>query len=123
MANAHVHLEQARHNEVLRSSIPDTHPDWELTVIFYSALHYVRSFLSGRSVGYSADDLRYDMLGHFLKLEREPQIAHNFDILRNLSYDSRYKCRSMSWAFQQMTVAERALKALKTRVGELGVSH
>ena len=32
MSSKTQHEEQARHNETLRSSVLDTHPDWELTV-------------------------------------------------------------------------------------------
>jgi hypothetical protein len=62
MPNALLHEEQRQHNEALRKSIPDTHPDWEITTLFYSALHYLRAALAARGGRYTGYDLRYELL-------------------------------------------------------------
>jgi len=120
MASKSAHLEQAGHNEALRSSIPDTHPDWEITTIFYTALHYLRAHLAGLGARYTGNDLRYDLLSHFLRLEGLSELVRPFDLLRDLSYETRYGCRTMGWNYSQMTDAERALERIKKRLLELG---
>jgi hypothetical protein len=57
------HLEQARHNEAflhfLDTSAPDEYFDWKFTVLYYTALHYMRAFLKmkGLSVGSTHEDV------------------------------------------------------------------
>lgn len=121
MANKLKHEAQGQHNETLRKSIPDTHPDWEITVMFYATLHYLRAVLASRGERYTGDDLRYDMLSHYLRLEGEEALIDPFEELRDLSYSTRYKCRDSSWAYSRMTLAETAFNLIKRRVSILGI--
>lgn len=49
MPALHRHLPQAERNERAAddmASLPERHPDWEVTMLFYSALHYADAFLA-----------------------------------------------------------------------------
>ena len=93
MPSQSLHEEQGRHNEALRKSLPDTHPDWEITVMFYAALHYLRAALATRGDRYTGRDLRYDLLTVWLEVEGMGALSEPFDTLWTLSYKTRYECK------------------------------
>jgi hypothetical protein len=57
------HLEQARHNEAflrfLDTSAPEEYFDWKFTVLYYTALHYMRAYikLKGLTVGSNHEEV------------------------------------------------------------------
>lgn len=87
MPALHRHLPQAERNESAAdaiASLPDRHPDWEVTMLFYSALHYVDAFLATRGLHPRNHCERHDLLSNLT------DISEYYQILFKRSMNARY---------------------------------
>ena len=81
------HLAKARENENLAdtmAALPDRHPDWEVTMLFYSALHYVDAFLAISDLHPEDHRERYNLLA------RSTNFARAYRTLLRRSMNARY---------------------------------
>ncbi len=87
MPNRQRHLTKARENENLAdtmASLPDRHTDWEVTMLFYSALHYVDAFLATRGVHPKTHRERINLLAN------TTNFARDYRTLLRRSMNARY---------------------------------
>lgn len=87
------HLPLAESNEsfvVSITSLPARFPDWEITALFYSALHYVDAFLSTQGIHPRSHDSRIRSIRSFTNSWED------FRDLYNLSLDARYNTVSFT---------------------------
>jgi hypothetical protein len=94
MASVAEHLAQARHNEAFLGSLDlRTTPylDWAMTIIFYTALHYIRGVLARHQVTnistYGEMDKAFDRLP---LLRQNPGIHTDYRQLKDDSRAARY---------------------------------
>lgn len=81
------HLPQAERNESAAdamATLPNRHPDWEVTMLFYSALHYVDAFLATRGLHPRTHFERNDLLSNLT------DISEYYHILFMRSMNARY---------------------------------
>ena len=93
MPTLNQHLSLAESNERFAESIaelPTRFPDWEITVLFYSALHYVDAFLSTQGIHPRSHDSRIQSIRSFIN------IWENYRDLYHLSLDARYNTVSFT---------------------------
>lgn len=104
------HREQALHNEALLngSSLPS---DWEVTVRFYAAVHWVRSYLKKHlKVPSISSHEEADRLLEQAKVQRE--LRQLFKELRWAREDARYYCVHPSpHELQRLRQAHNRLKS------------
>ena len=87
MPALHRHLPQAERNEKAAddlASLPDRHPDWEVTMLFYSALHYVDAFLATIGLHPQNHRERHDLLAILT------DVPEYYQILFKRSMNARY---------------------------------
>ena len=87
MPELHQHLPQAEKNERLAESItllPERFPDWEITALFYSALHYVDAFLATQNVHPRTHDRRIESIRAFV--ESWEDFRHLYQVSLNARY-------------------------------------
>ena len=87
MSDWQQYLRKAERNERLAdelASLPQRYPEWEITTLFYSALHYVNAFLAtqGQSTNYHRE--RYDLL------DSQTTLGKDYDTLFQRSMNARY---------------------------------
>ena len=113
MASKDDHLWQANHNEQLYSQLSNTDfLDWAVTLIFYSALHYVDAYLATKNVHIQFDHgARERWITRDSNLRR---IQRQYWDLKDASEDARYKVRH----FRQAEV-----ESLKENQFEMIKSH
>lgn len=87
------HLEQAERNEELANAISRLETrftEWEVTVLFYSALHYVSAFLATRG---------YEAKNHHERrnlIAQHTDVANEYDNLLQHSLDARYEMKEFT---------------------------
>ena len=87
MADWQQYLRKAERNERLAdelASLPQRYPEWEIIILFYSALHYANAFLAtrGQSADYHRE--RYDLL------DSQTSLGKDYDTLFQRSMNARY---------------------------------
>ena len=88
------HFDQAEKNERLAQllSTPgftgETFHDWEVTTLFYSALHYIDAFLASKGIRAGGHPTRNDYVA---KLEELRPIASKYINLHHRSDNARYQ--------------------------------
>lgn len=88
MPSKDAHLKQARHNFSLFQSFDKTkYPDWAVTILFYTALHYVDAFLAGSAIDPGSHVARDKYIRMVTQLR--PLYSH-YCFLKNLSHNARY---------------------------------
>ncbi len=93
MASQAEHIKKAEHNEAYYLSIKETpYLDWVVNGIFYSALHYIESYLATKGEHPDSHRLRNDII------EADPKLGWRFYTrmykhLRDDSYEARYNVR------------------------------
>lgn len=95
MPNRRDHISQARHNEQFFSSFDiNTTPflDWVVNGIFYSALHYVDSYLASRGKHPITHQKRTPLI-HDAKPDLGRSFFHNYMSLKDDSEEGRYNMR------------------------------
>ena len=81
------HLPQAEKNERLANamvSLSERYTEWEVTILFYSALHYVDAFLATRGLHPKDHRERQDLVADLTDL------ARYYEILFKRSMNARY---------------------------------
>lgn len=79
MASPSDHLRQWKHNRELIPRIPRSHPDWIVTVCFYTALHAVDALLAHDEVrSIISHDARNSVL---MRTARYELIARKYHVL------------------------------------------
>ena len=91
MPQRHEHLKRARENEKLAQALKklksSSGVDWAITVLFYSALHYVDAFLAGKNCHPLTHEDRND------EIEANGSLAgifNDYRRLEDLSREARY---------------------------------
>jgi hypothetical protein len=88
------HLQQAEHNEALFSQLEVFSPqflDWQVTTLFYAALHYVDAYLATAPPTGVHPDTHRDRL-HLVETERNLRpIARDYRLLMTQSVQARYE--------------------------------
>ena len=84
------HITQARHNAAFYAAIDRVgFPDWAVTVLFYTALHYVDALLAEKgNIDPTKHTLRSDVVSRLAELK---PVYGDYEFLKNASYNSRYK--------------------------------
>ena len=88
------HLIKASHNKNLLEDFDLLHTefiDWVVTVLFYSAVHYVEAFLAVRSIHSPIHAERDRRVRNLL-----PDIYDSYNDLKNDSVEARYYMRQFS---------------------------
>ena len=81
------HLAQAQKNERLADAISshsEQCPEWEVTIFFYSALHYVDAFLATQGAHPKSHYERFDLVSNLTG------VARYYEILFKRSMNARY---------------------------------
>jgi hypothetical protein len=104
------HIARAEYNKKVSDSLLAQYPDWALTTLYHSALHYAHSSLAGEPD--TPKDERHPRAHSSVQPgargtnqmvnDRYRQIAPAFMSLRNLSHRTRYDVYKLG----QMTVQE-----------------
>ena len=93
MPTVQQHITWAERNERFAESIsilPVRYPDWEITSLFYSALHYVDAYLPTRSQSPKSHKRRLDAIAAVSSLKED------YSSLYERSIDARYRMVSFS---------------------------
>ena len=93
MPTLNQHLSQAESNERFAESIaalPARFPDWEITALFYSALHYVDAFLSTQGIHPRNHDSRIESMKLYIRSWED------YRHLYRLSLAARYNMASFT---------------------------
>lgn len=89
------HLRQWKHNRAFLGSISSEHPDWIVTVAFYTALHAVDALLAADKVrAITSHDARNDVL---YRTHRYKNINRAYQPLYGLSRTVRYLADPAKW--------------------------
>ena len=87
------YLRMAERNEKLAEelkSLPEEFLEWEITVLFYSALHYANAFLSSQGLAAEYHRERFDLLSS------RTNLGNDYDILFQRSMNARYELYEFS---------------------------
>ena len=93
MPTTQQHLDWAERNERFAESIsalPVRFPDWEITTLFYSALHYIDALLATRSEFPKSHKRRLDAIALM------PGLKDDYSSLYERSMDARYRMISFN---------------------------
>ena len=97
MLTAQEHLALAEKNEQFAeaiSALPQRFPEWEITALFYSALHYVSAFLASQGYNPHNHSRRNSLIGDLTGASLD------YQNLYRLSMNTRY--RGMQYTLQQV---------------------
>ena len=101
MPDQQKHLAQAQHNEELYHHLSGTTPrfiDWQITALFYAALHYVDAYLARFSIHPSSHEERSMWMGRESILKT---IYTAYRDLQNRSRDARYELYPLRAGYEQ----------------------
>lgn len=93
MHTPYEHLAQAERNEEFANAISGLETrftEWEVTALFYSALHYVSAFLATQG---------YDVKNHHQRrnlIAQHTNVSHEYDNLLQHSLDARYEMKNFT---------------------------
>ena len=96
MLTVQEHLSLAEKNEQFAetiASLPQRFTEWEITVLFYSALHYASAFLASKGHNPQNHSRRNDLIGNLTNA------GADYQNLYRLSQNTRY--RGMQYTLQQ----------------------
>jgi hypothetical protein len=82
------------HNRSLIPRIPQSHPDWIVTVTFYTALHAINSLLSGSGADVRSHDERNEIL---MTTHTYAPIWIKYSPLYDMSRKVRYLANPEAW--------------------------
>ena len=88
MATVQEYLEKAERNEKLAdtlASLPERYTEWEVTALFYSALHYVNAFLEVKGLRPTIHHARLRLVSRLTGFVKE------YENLSQKSVNARYK--------------------------------
>ncbi len=115
MPERHEHLQRARDNELLAAQLKADvgfSNDWAITMLFYSALHYVDAFLAGKRMHPLNHDDRDE------EIERNgslTDIYRHYRRLKDFSRSARYEIAN--YAKADVHLARTKLEAIKNHLG------
>ena len=89
-----LHVRQWEHNRALIAQIPASHPDWIVTVIFYTAVHAIDAALADEGITVSSHERRFEAIGACNRLKKAYTLYHP---LYDLSRKTRYVGRPNEW--------------------------
>jgi hypothetical protein len=95
------HRAKAEHNESLSLHLRDPFSDWAITGMFYSATHFVESYLATVGIHFTNHTLRESYVYRDAKLK---PISRNLRTLRTHSEDARYMDEVPPTKFKQSNV-------------------
>jgi hypothetical protein len=111
------HLSKATNNKQFADGLPKGTPTavgWALTILFYSALHYVEAYNAKFNEHFTKhEDLNRD-------IQRNPQLSPIYDDYRDLSsfgWNARY--RPVAYGDQELNEALQCHAAVQRHVTEL----
>lgn len=82
------HVDQAKHNfDFFQSLDKETYSDWAVTVLFYTALHYIDAFLATQSIHPGSHDIRDKYVNRVSQLK---PLYPSYSFLKNHSRNARY---------------------------------
>lgn len=87
------HLEQAERNEELANAISGLETrftEWEVTALFYSALHYVSAFLATQGYEAKTHHERRNLIA------QHTDVSYEYDNLLQHSMDARYEMKKFT---------------------------
>lgn len=117
MPDRRQHLQRARDNGRLAHCL-DTQlgycVDWAITMLFYSALHYVDAYLAGKGTHPSDHRSRDNEVAHIGTLSG---IYRDYRRLKDLSREARYQIPDFS--LQNLERAQRRLESVRIHVEKL----
>lgn len=88
MPSVKQHIDKAKYNEQFFEDVKYDYPDWAITGLFYSALHYVDAYLVSK--GHSAEDHKTRLWFVESTKELKPIYA-NYRAMYDYSINARYK--------------------------------
>lgn len=109
------HLEQAQHNETAYHFLGSASPpfiDWQVTSLFYAALHYVDAYLATKGI-HPHDHMERD--GWIAKLTELKPIAAEYFELKDRSMDARYLRANLPQGVQ-VDLFSNAFTSLRTHI-------
>ncbi len=117
MPNTAEHINQAQHNEAFFNSMDQmdqsVYSDWAMTVLFYTALHYVDALLAQHGIlGPGGHDVRDN---HVARQSELRPISHLYFRLKSRSRNARYYCRRFNQAEIQRA-QNQDLEGIKTHL-------
>jgi len=95
MAIPSAHIRQWEHNRALLGLIPRTHPDWIVTVCFYTALHAVDALLAADKVANITSHEARNLV--LMRTNRYQAINRKYHPLYSLSRTVRYMADPAHW--------------------------
>lgn len=105
------HLQQWKHNRRFAKTIDAIYRDWQITVIFYTALHLVDAALASLGVTVANHDMRNDQVKNNGAFQ---QIRQEYLHLYRISRVTRYDADPDAWLPQKyLTVTDLAEDLLK----------
>jgi hypothetical protein len=116
MASSLDHFQQAQSNEGFYEALgadSSTTPEWAMTVLFYSALHYVQAALIHLQSGSAPTD--HDKRRGAVRTQFR-SIAGKYEALYNASIRARYECARPKPA--QLASAQQELRAIATEIAK-----
>ena len=112
MLSVQEHLDLAARNELFVEAIaflPQRFPEWEITALFYSALHYASAFLATQGHNPENHHLRNRLVA------RLTQIGEDYQNLYRLSLNTRYR-RSIYTPIQADTIKTGPFHRVKAEI-------
>ena len=82
------HIRKAEYNEKFFDDIRDNYPDWAITGLFYSALHYVDAYLKSKQISVEDHKTRSWFINTTKQLK---SIYSEYRAMYDYSVNARYK--------------------------------
>lgn len=89
------HIAQWKHNRELLHQLPLSHPDWIVTVVFYTALHAIDALLRFDEVPAVTDHA--NRMRALTRANRYRKVYQHFHTLYTLSRTVRYMADPAAW--------------------------
>jgi hypothetical protein len=116
-----LHVRQWEHNRALITCIPASHPDWIVTVIFYTAVHAIDAALVNEGISVSNHETRFEAIGKCNRLKKAYTLYHP---LYDLSRKTRYIAQPDLWippeAIEKQVLRRYLLPLEKSVIGLIG---
>jgi hypothetical protein len=81
------HVAQWQHNRSLLGEIPASHPDWVVTVAFYTAVHAIDAALTFEGVTVCNHDQRFEAIAGLNRMLKVGTLYHPlYDLCRKVRY-------------------------------------
>lgn len=93
-ATLDAHIAQWQHNRSLIGKIPATHPDWIVTVVFYTTVHAVDAALAAQGISVWNHETRFTAIAGVHKMQK---IGLLYQPLYDLSRKVRYIADPNAW--------------------------